>query len=66
MLARHFITFPQTPAEILQTQADLYNVANFPRAVGLIDCTHIKIISPGKLDFQILLIVVLLQNSLAD
>lgn len=30
-----------------------YNIAKFPRCVGAIDCTHVKIISPGRLDGEI-------------
>lgn len=29
---------------------EFYNIAKFPRVVGAIDCTHVKIQSPGKLN----------------
>lgn len=46
-LSKHFIRFPETPEEIRKTQMEFYNIAKFPKVVGALDCTHIKIISPG-------------------
>lgn len=39
---------PVTPEEINITQNNFYAVAAFPRVIGTIDCTHIRIQSPGK------------------
>ncbi|CAH0730588.1 unnamed protein product, partial [Brenthis ino] len=46
-LSRDYIKFPQTDADIRKTQLDFYNIARFPKVIGALDCTHIKIISPG-------------------
>lgn len=46
-LAPLYIKFPQTQQEIKQTQMRFYEIAKFPRTVGALDCTHIKISSPG-------------------
>lgn len=48
-LAPRFIKFPGTQEEISKTQNDFFKIAGFPRMTGVIDCTHIKIQSPGKL-----------------
>lgn len=42
-----YISMP-TNNEILHTQEKFYRIARFPRVVGCIDGTHIKIQSPGK------------------
>ncbi|KAF5281910.1 hypothetical protein FQR65_LT14436 [Abscondita terminalis] len=42
-----YIKFPNTEIEIKQSQQQFYSVASFPRVVGAIDCTHMKIQSPG-------------------
>lgn len=47
-LASQFIKFPSDAIEKLQVQADFFKIANFPRVLGCIDCTHVKIQSPGK------------------
>lgn len=41
-----YINMP-TNNEILHTQEKFYRIARFPRVVGCIDGTHIKIQSPG-------------------
>ncbi|RVE39824.1 hypothetical protein evm_015526 [Chilo suppressalis] len=46
-LGHNNIKFPQTEADIRKTQIDFYNIAKFPKVMGALDCTHIKIISPG-------------------
>lgn len=48
-LAHIYIKLPQTQEEISQAQRNFYNIAAFPRIIGAIDCTHIKIQSPGIL-----------------
>jgi len=42
------IVFPDTAGEIRRTQTNFYRIARFPRVVGALDCTHIKIQSPGE------------------
>ncbi|XP_067625743.1 putative nuclease HARBI1 isoform X1 [Eurosta solidaginis] len=42
-----FVKFPQTKQERLETQAAFKERANFPRVIGAMDCTHVKINSPG-------------------
>lgn len=42
-----FIKMPETNAERQQAAADFYRFAEFPRTIGAIDCTHVKIQSPG-------------------
>jgi len=44
---KHFIRLPQTEAQMSEEANNFYNVAKFPRVIGLIDCTHIKIQSLG-------------------
>ncbi|XP_045446885.1 putative nuclease HARBI1 [Melitaea cinxia] len=46
-LSRDYIKFPHTDTDIRKTQLEFYNIARFPKVVGALDCTHIKIISPG-------------------
>lgn len=43
-----FIKMPETEAEINALQGQFYEIAKFPRVVGAIDCTHVKILNPGK------------------
>lgn len=44
-----FICMPETKTEINNLQRRFYQVARFPRVIGAIDCTHIKIQNPGNL-----------------
>ena len=46
-LSKDLIKFPQNEEEIRIAQLGFYNIAKFPRVIGVLDCTHIKIISPG-------------------
>lgn len=48
-LGKRFITFPNTPEELLKTKQEFYDIAKFPQVVAALDCTHVRIISPGKL-----------------
>ncbi|XP_045464156.1 putative nuclease HARBI1 [Harmonia axyridis] len=41
------ITFPETQEEIRRTQTEFFGIASFPRVLGAIDCTHVKIKTPG-------------------
>ena len=43
---QRFITFPLTDAQLNHNKQACYHIANFPGVIGLIDCTHIKIIAP--------------------
>lgn len=48
-----FIHFPTTDDEIRKVKQDFFNIAKFPSCIGAIDCTHIKIRSPGGDDSEI-------------
>ncbi|KAK4887402.1 hypothetical protein RN001_003673 [Aquatica leii] len=43
----HHIKFPATLEERNQSSVEFFRIARFPRVVGAIDCTHIKLQSPG-------------------
>lgn len=47
-LAPTKITFPNNVAAIQQAQQDFFDIAAFPRVVGALDCTHIRIQRPSK------------------
>lgn len=46
-LKSKFLTFPNDPIIIQNIKKDFYNIAKFPKVVGALDCTHVKIQSPG-------------------
>ncbi|VEN54273.1 unnamed protein product [Callosobruchus maculatus] len=46
-LSPRFIKMPQTEEEILKEKQAFYERARLPRIIGSIDCTHVKIQSPG-------------------
>lgn len=46
-LRPNYIKMP-SPHEIYQVGNDFYSISRFPRVLGCIDGTHIKIQSPGK------------------
>lgn len=46
-LAPTYIKFPSTQEEIGRTQECFFKIGSFPRVTGAIDCTHIRIKSPG-------------------
>ncbi|KAJ9579415.1 hypothetical protein L9F63_024478, partial [Diploptera punctata] len=46
-LGRTFIRLPETEEEISQVQQGFYEIASFPKVIGALDCTHVKISSPG-------------------
>lgn len=49
-LYNRFVKMPQTHEEIAENQLKFYENSRFPRVVGVIDCTHVKIQSPGRYD----------------
>ncbi|KAI4455231.1 hypothetical protein MML48_9g00013038 [Holotrichia oblita] len=51
-LYNRYIKFPE-PNNIVQEQTKFYNVARFPRIIGVVDGTHIRIQSPGGDDPEI-------------
>ncbi|XP_031348100.1 putative nuclease HARBI1 [Photinus pyralis] len=52
-LRNQFIQMPTTPEEIISTQNKFYRVARFPRVIGCLDGTHVKIRSPGGEDSEV-------------
>lgn len=48
-LRPRYIKFPSTEQEIRKEQLGFYNIARFPRVIGCIDCTHVRVQSFGKL-----------------
>lgn len=42
-----YIKMPVTEAECRNISQKFYNIAKFPKCIGAVDCTHIKILSPG-------------------
>lgn len=46
-LSDRYIRMPATEQECLVKAADFADIAGFPRCIGAIDCTHIRINSPG-------------------
>ena len=42
-LRENCIHFPKTRTELINTSANFYKTAKFPRCIGAIDCTHIRI-----------------------
>ena len=49
-LRPRFISFPTTADDCRSVAAHFYTRSRFPRVIGALDCTHVKIQSPGKLD----------------
>ena len=43
-----YVKFPSTGPEILRNQQEFFGFRNIPNIVGLIDCTHVKIIRPKE------------------
>lgn len=48
-----YIRMPQNEEEIVNTRQGFYNISRFPRCIGALDCTHIKLQSPGGEDPEI-------------
>lgn len=47
MLREQFISMPTTNHELNHLAREFFNISGFPNVCGAIDCTHIKIQSPG-------------------
>lgn len=47
-LAPQYINMPTMEADLLTAKTAFYHKARLPRVIGSLDCTHIKIQSPGK------------------
>ncbi|XP_020298243.1 putative nuclease HARBI1 [Pseudomyrmex gracilis] len=46
-LKPQYINMPSTDEEISEMRQSFYNIARFPRCIGALDCTHVKVQSPG-------------------
>lgn len=46
-LRAKYIKFPSSHDELEHAKFLNYDVAAFPKVIGMVDCTHIKILSPG-------------------
>lgn len=46
-LANEYIYMPRNELEIAEAQNKFYEIAGFPRVIGAIDGTHVRIQSPG-------------------
>lgn len=46
-LRPQFVKMPRTEEERNKVKSDFYRICLFPNVIGAIDCTHIKISSPG-------------------
>jgi hypothetical protein len=45
-VCRQYVVMPTDPAELQGIMQGFYNIANFPKAIGAIDGTHVRIRSP--------------------
>ncbi|KAK5647826.1 hypothetical protein RI129_003078 [Pyrocoelia pectoralis] len=52
-LANEFIYMPRNQLEVKDCQNKFYDVCRFPRVIGAIDGTHIRIQSPGGVDAEV-------------
>uniref|UniRef100_A0A1I8NJZ2 Putative nuclease HARBI1 n=1 Tax=Musca domestica TaxID=7370 RepID=A0A1I8NJZ2_MUSDO len=46
-MAKEYIKFPFDAKEMQQTSSEFFAIAKFPKVIGAIDCTHVRIQSPG-------------------
>ncbi|KAG5868041.1 hypothetical protein JTB14_001733 [Gonioctena quinquepunctata] len=51
--SRRFICMPERLQDITRGQFDFYEIARFPRVIGAVDGTHIRIQSPGGEDAEV-------------
>lgn len=47
ILRPQFVNFPNNENDLKKIKQDFYNIAKFPMVIGALDCTHVKIKSPG-------------------
>ncbi|XP_037972328.2 putative nuclease HARBI1 [Plutella xylostella] len=52
-LRAEFIKFPESEEEQRKVKRDFFKIAKFPNVLGCIDCTHVRIQSPGGDDAEI-------------
>lgn len=52
-LGQRFIEMPSSNEEIMDVSNRFYNIAKFPKVIGCVDGTHIRIQSPGGDDAEI-------------
>ncbi|CAI6377806.1 unnamed protein product [Macrosiphum euphorbiae] len=45
--SQFFVNFPNNENDFKKVKQDFYNIAKFPTVIGALDCTHVKIKSPG-------------------
>lgn len=53
-LRPQFISMPNNPDDVKEVRQQFYDIAKFPWCIGAIDCTHIRICSPGGHEPEIL------------
>lgn len=52
-LRARYIKMPASEEELRECRQKFYNIARFPKCIGAIDCSHVKIQSPGGNDAEI-------------
>ena len=52
-LNQQYVNFPNTEEERNAVAQKFHNISKFPRVLGAIDCTHVRIQSPGGEDAEI-------------
>lgn len=50
---KDYVKFPSTVVGIKTVKQKFYEIANFPGVIGCIDCTHVKIRSPGGITSEV-------------
>ncbi|XP_063216596.1 putative nuclease HARBI1 [Bacillus rossius redtenbacheri] len=51
-LRPQYVSFPESQESIRKTQLQFYNIARFPKVLGAMDCTHVRIMSPGGMEAE--------------